>query len=141
MTPTQTFWRDRPAVYRVFDETGRLIYVGQSIKVPHRLAEHRSQSWWYRLLAAKVRVELHPTQDAAKAAEKIAIQEERPVFNAMGYGDWRDRPYWSTDDHELYATWRREMFAEQQRHPRYPRRGMSARMADGARRRLSVGLA
>jgi hypothetical protein len=99
------YWTGRPVVYRVYDANGRLIYVGQSINLHTRASEHRGQSWWWKPLAHRMRIELHPTQDSAKAAEKVAIQEETPVFNSMGYGNWREKPYWSQADHDLYREW------------------------------------
>lgn len=104
-------------MYRVFDETGRLIYVGQSKNLPNRVREHRSQSWWWEPLVTRVQVELHPTAEAAKAAEKTAIQEETPVFNSMGYGDWRDKPYWTQRDHDLYFEWYRQNLERRDRAP------------------------
>lgn len=138
MTLDKRFWHDRPVMYRVLDADGRLIYVGQSTDLSRRVAQHRSESWWWQLLAARLTVQVFPDREAAKAAEKVAIQEELPVFNAQGYGDWRDRPYWSEADHLLYAAWHREAVAEITRTPRPHKRGMSQRCAEGARRRLSL---
>lgn len=101
------YWTGRPVLYRVFDRTGRLIYVGHSINLHTRAMEHRSQSWWWKPLAHRMRIQILPTVAAAKAAEKAAIREETPVFNSMGYGNWRDRPYWSESDHEMHRQWRR----------------------------------
>lgn len=130
----------RPVLYRVFDDTGRLIYVGQTVDIDRRISEHRSQAWWWRLLAHEVRVESQPDVQSAKAAEKVAIQEECPAFNSMGYGDWRDRPYWSAADRALYDAWHHAVIAEQRRGyaNRAARRGMAARLAENARRRLQV---
>jgi predicted GIY-YIG superfamily endonuclease len=105
MTPTQAYWKNRPVLYRVFDGDGRLIYIGQTINLPVRINEHRGQSWWWKLLADRIQVKLYPSAESAKAAEKVAIQEETPVFNQMGYGNWRDDPYWSDSDHRLYEQW------------------------------------
>lgn len=134
MTPTQTYWKGRPALYRVFDRSGRLIYVGQSINLPQRVSEHRSQSWWWKPLTKKLRVKLHPTVEAAKAAEKVAIQEERPVFNSMGYGDWRDRPYWSPADHKLYYRWYCDAISDLT--PEHRQRMIDAAFPERAGRRL-----
>lgn len=97
-------WLGRHVVYRVFDATGRLIYIGRSRNLLVRVKEHRSSSWWWRPLASRVRIELVPDELAAKAAEKRAIQEERPAFNCMGYSDWADRPYWTKADHATYRS-------------------------------------
>lgn len=109
MSATTEFWKNRPVMYRVFDTDDRLIYVGQSTSLPARVNEHRGQSWWWKPLAQRIRVQVFPTVEAAKAAEKLAIQEETPVFNSMGYGNWRDNPYWSEADREIYYQWYRDM--------------------------------
>lgn len=79
------FWRDRNVMYRVFDDTGRLIYVGSSRNWPGRLRNHESASWWFSLVA-KIRVQVFPSKDAAQAAECVAIQEEQPAFNVHHTG-------------------------------------------------------
>jgi excinuclease UvrABC nuclease subunit len=134
MTSTRDFWRRRPVMYRVFDADGRLIYVGQSINLPARVSEHRSQSWWWKPLAARLRIQVFPTVDAAKAAEKVAIQEEDPVFNSMGYGDWREKPYWAAADHELYYRWYRDVnFRDLE--PEHAQRMLDAAFPERATRR------
>lgn len=99
---TDDVWRGNHVIYRVFDAEGRLIYIGRTRTLTTRVKEHRTSSWWWKPLAAKLRVQLMRDELAAKAAEKRAIQEERPAFNSMGYGNWADRPYWTEADHATY---------------------------------------
>lgn len=74
--------RDRPtSLYRIFDATGRLIYIGQSQHVGFRMKTHEQHSWWFDLMA-DITTEVLPTRDAAHAAEMVAIQEEEPAFNS-----------------------------------------------------------
>lgn len=75
----------QPSVYRIYDETGRLIYVGASSHVDERIGCHRSQSWWFAL-TARIDVEVHLTTRDAFQAEKRAIRSERPAFNATHKG-------------------------------------------------------
>jgi hypothetical protein len=136
MTATQDYWKGRPTMYRVFDRDGRLIYIGQSINLPLRISEHRSQRWWWKLLTRRIQIQVFPSQDAAKAAEKVAIQEETPVFNSMGYGNWRDNPYWSQADHDLYREVQRGWILERDISDEHRRRLLDALDPDAAQRRL-----
>jgi predicted GIY-YIG superfamily endonuclease len=77
-----------PAVYRIYDATGRLIYVGATGNVEQRLGTHRTQAWWWSLVD---RVETEPHQELADAfaAELDAILAEKPVFNVRNLGGWQ----------------------------------------------------
>jgi predicted DNA-binding transcriptional regulator AlpA len=72
-------------LYRHFDEAGALLYVGISLSALNRLMAHMDDSAWYWSIA-KVTIEVHPTREAAEAAERQAIRNERPLFNHM-HGD------------------------------------------------------
>jgi predicted GIY-YIG superfamily endonuclease len=74
------YTRWNPVVYRVYDTTGRLIYIGSTRDIVSRFAQHERLSWWHELVA-DVQTVAYPTQDAAAAAEQVAIQEEQPAFN------------------------------------------------------------
>lgn len=74
-----------PLVYRVFDKTGRLIYLGATSNLDQRLDAHRTQAWWFSLLD-RVETEPHPTMTEAFAAERTAIHAEKPAFNLHGGG-------------------------------------------------------
>tara|TARA_R110000737_G_C14621639_1_gene493360 strand:- start:6206 stop:6613 length:408 start_codon:yes stop_codon:yes gene_type:complete len=68
------------SVYRHFDESGDLLYVGRSINPFKRLQEHKYQSSWFDSVV-NMTVEKFPTFGAAKKAEANAILSERPKFN------------------------------------------------------------
>ena len=72
-------------LYRHFDEDGALLYVGISLSALNRLAAHIEDSAWYWSIAT-VKIEVHPTREAAEEAERQAIRNERPLFNHM-HGD------------------------------------------------------
>lgn len=75
-------------VYRCYDEAGRLLYVGCTVDVPHRILGHlHDQRRECSLLLQKYMH--HHTVDpvvyagfiAGGAAERKAIREEEPLFN------------------------------------------------------------
>lgn len=70
------------SLYRFFNSTGELLYIGITNRVPRRLDQHGDDKPWY-LEVADVKVEHHPNRDAALAAEKTAIKTERPKYNVV----------------------------------------------------------
>lgn len=71
------------SLYRFFNSNGRLLYVGISWSVAHRLKEHRTtQAWWHQVQT--ITIETHSTREAALTAEITAIQNERPRYNIRG---------------------------------------------------------
>jgi hypothetical protein len=72
-------------LYRHFDESGKLLYVGISLNAISRLVGHKRGSPWVWSVA-RVEVQTFPTREDAEAAEREAIQTERPLFNAT-HGD------------------------------------------------------
>jgi len=100
------FWKDRRVLYRAYDADGRLLYIGRTSNLERRVAEHRTDKWWWRPLVVKIRAELSPSEVDAKATELAAIKAEEPVFNQMGFSDWSSTSRWSLADHALHASWR-----------------------------------
>lgn len=73
-------------LYRHFDASGRLLYVGISFGAVARLQSHkRDGSEWFNMIA-RVEVEKFHTRSAAKKAERKAIREERPIYNKAHKG-------------------------------------------------------
>lgn len=70
-------------LYRHFDKSGTLLYVGISLSTVHRLKEHRGGSGWYRKVVT-ITIERFPTRKAALAAERKAVQTEHPLHNVTG---------------------------------------------------------
>lgn len=135
----KSYWAGRHVVYRVYDGGDRLLYVGRTSDLPRRIGEHRNDKWWWRLMFARIKVSVFPTFEAADASERIALQEEGPVFNQAGREGFGTRKHWSDSDHELYAIWYEQVLAEARLYPRPNRYGKSARLADATRRQhLSV---
>lgn len=68
------------SLYRFFDHSNELLYIGITNRIPRRLDEHGDDKPWY-LEVARVEVEHHPDRHAALRAEKDAIKTERPRYN------------------------------------------------------------
>lgn len=70
----------RCALYRHFDDAGRLLYVGITRRTDQRRMAHRDGAPWMRFQARET-VEWLPDRPSAEAAERAAIAAEQPVFN------------------------------------------------------------
>lgn len=70
------------ALYRLYDQDGRLMYVGISSIPEERWRGHRRDKPWWPQVARKS-VEWHATLAAARAAERSAIKTELPVHNVQ----------------------------------------------------------
>jgi len=67
-------------LYRHYNTTGILLYVGISISAIKRLSEHAVQSRWFNQIAV-IKIEKFETREEAQLAEKQAIEQESPLFN------------------------------------------------------------
>lgn len=67
-------------VYRCFDASGRLIYVGCTVNPVARLRAHRRHAWWGSQIAS-TRLIVFPNRRYARAMEWTAIVHERPRWN------------------------------------------------------------
>lgn len=75
------------SVYRAFDSSGALLYVGHSTRVLGRLDEHAAtKDWWKRV--ANVTVEHFDSRMDASAAEAAAIECEAPEMNLQAGRMW-----------------------------------------------------
>lgn len=73
----------RPAaVYRLYDEAGRLLYIGSAYDPKERCKAHRSRSWWPDVTHREE--EWHDSRVGAYIAELEAIRTEEPPHNLMG---------------------------------------------------------
>lgn len=68
-------------LYRYFDASGNLLYVGISLNAITRASQHRTAPW-YRLYSSSTAQHFASRAEAA-AAEVAAIQTERPIFNVQ----------------------------------------------------------
>ena len=67
------------AVYRVFDGSGLLLYIGMSADPERRVKAHRSSAPWRREIA-RWSAEWHPNRAAAGRVEQAAIDSEMPCY-------------------------------------------------------------
>ncbi|WP_175627561.1 GIY-YIG nuclease family protein [Microbacterium sp. CSI-V] len=74
----------RCAVYRFFDEDGRLLYVGKAIDPDARRKQHEKRIWWSDV--HRQEVEWFANERLALDAEDTAIRDENPVYNRVGGG-------------------------------------------------------
>lgn len=81
--PAQT--TERTAIYRLYDEADRLLYVGITSEPRTRLRGHRrDQEWWPEVVMSEI--EWCETRAAAEVDEKRAIEEEHPKYNRVFNG-------------------------------------------------------
>lgn len=68
------------ALYRFFDADGTLLYVGLTSDPGRRWKSHEAnQPWWH--LVRRAEMEMFPSREAVRAAEKAAIVAECPKHN------------------------------------------------------------
>lgn len=67
-------------LYRCYASDNALLYVGISKHWPDRMIQHRRDKHWFGDVT-KVEVEHYADRDTALAAERAAIQKERPQHN------------------------------------------------------------
>lgn len=70
----------RTSLYRHFDASGRLLYVGIAKDPAARTEQHRYHSEWFRFVAG-TKTEWLANRGQAEVAEREAITSESPVFN------------------------------------------------------------
>lgn len=77
----------RTALYRHFDATGALLYVGISLHPVSRQIQHSHGSDWYHEIT-DIRFEWFDTREDARAAELVAIEDEKPKHNKQSNPLW-----------------------------------------------------
>ncbi len=73
-------------LYRCFNATGELLYVGVAQNALTRLGQHGAKGW--ALDVVSVTVGFHPSRSEALDAEWRAIRDEKPKHNLTG-SNWR----------------------------------------------------
>ena len=72
-------------LYRHFDASGALLYVGISCNAISRMVAHRNGSSWFDQVAS-ITIKRFATREEAFSAEAQAIKTENPLFNKAGRG-------------------------------------------------------
>jgi len=93
------------ALYRFYDHTDVLLYVGISADLPSRMQNHRRKKPWWALVH-HIGIEHFDTRKEAMAAEKAAIQTEEPLYNDAHNANMWPEP--SPPPHEFTPKWMRE---------------------------------
>lgn len=88
-------------VYRCYDATGRLIYVGCTLALGRRLDDHVRQSWWAPQVV-KVKATVHKNRQAGHSVEKRIIRAETPKWNNC-ITAWRARKQWTEESFRDYV--------------------------------------
>lgn len=88
-------------VYRCFDKSGRLIYVGRTSDLFQRLASHSETKWWGPQIH-KTTAKVYKNLAEASVAERKAIHDENPRWNIIG--KWGHRHQWTVADCEDHIT-------------------------------------
>ena len=83
-------------LYRHYNTTGILLYVGISISAIKRLSEHAVQSRWFNQIAV-IKIEKFETRKEAQLAEKQAIEQESPLFNIKMVPQKVDVPFFKSN--------------------------------------------
>lgn len=68
------------ALYRHFDATGRLLYVGIALSPASRTSQHRRTASWFSQVI-RIEIEWFVSREGAELAEREAIRTERPLYN------------------------------------------------------------
>lgn len=79
-------WRQpspETAVYRIYDATDELLYVGITNDLYVRWTDHKATKFWWREKAYRYDVRWYPSRDVAAMHEKHAIMTERPKHNSL----------------------------------------------------------
>lgn len=71
------------AVYRFFDVSGRLLYVGIAFDPAERWKHHASHTRWWKD-AVDNTIEWYDARPEAERAEKVALRYEKPIYNKAG---------------------------------------------------------
>lgn len=79
---------ERIALYRLYDVSDQLLYVGITSNLRKRWQAHARDKHWWQEVAHKD-VEWFERRKSAERIEKIEIETENPVYNRTFNGDRR----------------------------------------------------
>jgi predicted GIY-YIG superfamily endonuclease len=72
------------AVYRMYDGSGKLLYIGCTANISGRLLDHVGYRGGQMCQVARIELEWYPDFMAAREAEGRAIASENPPWNTDG---------------------------------------------------------
>jgi len=71
---------DSHVLYRFYDDTEQLLYVGITANPPQRFKAHRADKHWWSTVST-VRLQTFMSRRELESAEREAIKSERPIYN------------------------------------------------------------
>ena len=77
-------WNYKTDVYRIYDISGSLLYVGSSVNAYSRIPQHKPYAQWFPFMA-RVRIEEYIDRPTAERVEATAIAHESPLYNVTHY--------------------------------------------------------
>lgn len=90
-------------LYRHFDKSGNILYIGVSVSILHRILQHRNNSTWFPG-TGNITIEEFPSRSLAEQAERIAIRKEQPPHNVVHKVVHKEKPR-SRIETPLYKKW------------------------------------
>lgn len=66
-------------LYRLYDKSNILLYIGKTVRGAYRIAEHQDKPWFSQISFAKI--ESFENETALNTAEKESIKAENPKYN------------------------------------------------------------
>lgn len=71
-------------LYRLYDRSGRLLYIGITANPPVRFTKHgEDKPWWPEVDHTRTRLVWFDTRPDAEAVELPAVRDERPLHNVI----------------------------------------------------------
>lgn len=120
---------DRTALYRLYDETDQLLYIGIATYPPKRFVEHEGDKpWWPQVVRRDV--EWIESRAKAETAERCAIAAEQPRYNRIHNIGRPIAAGPSPEASEVFARFK---------HHHETRRGLEPEMLESADRALKAG--
>lgn len=71
-------------LYRYYNSSGDLLYVGKSLDAVTRLAQHKDRAPWFTQIA-RIEIEHYESETECSKAERLAIRREHPLYNKAFY--------------------------------------------------------
>lgn len=85
----------KTALYRHYDSSGSLLYIGVSLSAINRLKQHQASAWIYTV--SRVEIEYFSNRNEALYAEEVAIKLEKPKFNKHHNGSNSEARVYDSD--------------------------------------------
>ena len=77
---SSSYSRQEAVLYRCFDKSGALLYIGVTINHNKRFSQHEQKQPWWRDVD-KITLVPYPERHLAMDAERAAIDAENPLHN------------------------------------------------------------